>query len=106
MAAILSLTLFCILRFLPAFLTLLQLLRRKCPLRFLLFQRCKLVFHLDDQHLKLLLALLTGVGIDIAATSNAFMMNIRFLNLSWIFLLPSSRILQGKLCFSLPQLKK
>ena len=66
MAVILSLTLFCILRFLPAFLTLLQLLRRKCPLRFLPFQRCKLVFHLDDQHLKLLLALLAGMGVDIA----------------------------------------
>ena len=32
----------------------------------LLLQLRKLVFHLDDQHLKLLLALLAGVGIDIA----------------------------------------
>ena len=49
-----------------AFLTLLQLLRWQTSLRFLPLQFCQLGFHLDDQLLEPLLALLAGMGVDIA----------------------------------------
>ena len=53
-------------RFLPAFLlTLLQLLRRESSLRFLPLQLGQLRLHFNDQRLEFLLALLTGVGVDV-----------------------------------------
>ena len=41
-------------------------LRRQRPLRLSLLQLRQFSFHLHDQHLQLLLALLTGVGVDVA----------------------------------------
>ena len=52
-----------LLRFLLAFL---RPLRWQRALRLLPLQLCQLCLHLYDQHLQLLLALLTGVSVDIA----------------------------------------
>ena len=59
--------LFARLCFLPTFLLVLFRLRRwEYALRFLPLQFRQFGFHLDDQHLELLLALLKGVGVDVA----------------------------------------
>lgn len=61
------LTLFRFLRFLLAFLlTLLWLQRRERSLLFQPLRLCNFRFHLQNQHLQLLFALLAGMGIDIA----------------------------------------
>ena len=60
LSMILLLTLFCFL------LPLLRLMRRQSSFRFLPFQLRELGFHIDDQHFELLLALLTGMGVDIS----------------------------------------
>ena len=65
------LAVFRLLRFLPAFLlafllAFLRPLRRQRSLRFPPFQLRQLGLHLHDEHLQFLLALLAGVGVDIA----------------------------------------
>ena len=54
-----------LLRFLRPLLPL-RSLWRKCTFRLLALQLREFSFHLDDQYLQLLLALLAGVGVDIA----------------------------------------